>query len=62
MFISGALVSMLSPFLIAWITYVRGFKFESTILSMLWILNAAFTLYFSFKVGDIQKAKRALKS
>jgi len=62
MFISGALASILCPFLIVLIAYVRSFKFESITLSALWILNTMFTLYFSSKVGDIHKAKRALKS
>jgi len=61
MFSSGAIASMFSPFLTVLIAYLRDFKFESTVLALVWILNAIFTIYFSPKVGDFRKAIEILE-
>ncbi len=62
MFASGALASMLSPFLIAVISWVnpptRQYSYPLFLMS---IGNAVFTGYFSLRYGCLAKALRCLK-
>jgi hypothetical protein len=59
MFLAGALASILLPFLPSLIIFLK-FHFYGFIFILLAFINFGFTLYFSFKVGDVRRGLDSL--
>ncbi|MFN3621287.1 MAG: hypothetical protein ACK4TI_00155 [Nitrososphaerales archaeon] len=60
MYAAGASASMALPFITPLYLIYVGLFDEGVLFLLLSLLNTVFSLYFSFKVGDLWKARRAL--
>lgn len=61
MYAAGAVASIAVPFTTPFYLIYKGVFNEGLLFLLLSLLNTSFSLYFSFKAGDLWKAKRALK-